>query len=64
MSANEKTKTIELIQNINSGRGDRLCFKELERLTGNPDVWVIFDELCLEGMSPEKIFDMFFAEAV
>jgi hypothetical protein len=50
---------VEMIRRIQFGKGGDEDFKALERATGNPDFRFIFDVLELEGMSPDKIFDMF-----
>jgi hypothetical protein len=55
----QKAEIIALIRRIQFDGGSNENLKELERATGNPDVWIIFDVLELEGMSPEKIYDLF-----
>jgi len=49
-----------MIRRIQSGEGGGEARQALERATGNPDVRIIFDVLELEGMSPDKIFELFF----
>ena len=58
MTTPAQSEIIELIRRIQSGEGDSEMLKTLERATGNPNVWVIFDVLELEGMLPEKICDL------
>jgi hypothetical protein len=58
----EKIKSIELIGRILSGQGGTNDLKALERITGNKDVWVMFDVLELDGMSAEQVFNVFFSE--
>jgi hypothetical protein len=53
-----RTEIVELIRLIQSGEGGSKELKTLERATGNPNVWIFFDVLELEGMSPDKIFDL------
>jgi hypothetical protein len=57
---NDKAKAIELIRSIQSGKAGYGELKELERVTGIPNAWGIFDAYELEGMLPGKIFEMFF----
>lgn len=54
-----RAEIVELIRTIQSGKGGWETFQALERATHNPDVWIIFDRFELEGMAPEKIYDMF-----
>ena len=58
MTNPSRSEIVELIKRIQSGEGDSEVFQTLERATGNPNVWVIFDVLELEGMMPEKIFEL------
>ena len=58
MTTPTRNETIELIKRVQSGEGDSEVLKALEQATGNPNVWVIFDVLELEGMRPDKIFDL------
>lgn len=58
MIVDEKSKAIELIRSIQSGEGGNEERRALERATGIPNVWMIFDALELEGMSPDKIFNL------
>lgn len=62
MNDNIKAKAVELIGCIQSGKAGSVEFKELERVTGMPNAWAIFDAYELEGMLPAKIFDMFFCD--
>jgi hypothetical protein len=55
-----RAEIIEMIRRIQSGEGGGEARQALERATGNPDVRIIFDVLELEGMSPDKIFELFF----
>jgi hypothetical protein len=58
MNENEKAKTVELIKRIQFDGGSNEDLKALEQATGNPNVWVIFDELEMEGFLPEKVLDL------
>jgi hypothetical protein len=58
MGNGEKARAVELIRLIQFDGGCLEDFRVLERVTGNPDVWVIFEALELEGFLPEKIFDL------
>ena len=58
MTTPARTEIVELIRRVQSGEGDSDVLQTLERATGNPNVWVIFDELELEEMMPEKIFEL------
>jgi len=60
MISSTRTEIVELIRRIQSGEAESKDFRALERATGNPNVWVYFDVLEIEGMSPEKIFDLLF----
>jgi hypothetical protein len=53
-----RAEIVELIRRIQSGEGGSETLKALERVTGNPNVWIFFDVLELEGMSPDNIFDL------
>jgi hypothetical protein len=53
-----RSEIVELIRRIQSGEGDNEVLKTLERATGIPNVWVIFDVLELEGMVPDKVFEL------
>jgi|GEM_PF-5273099 hypothetical protein len=55
-----RAEIIALIRNIQFDGGSNADYAALERATGNPDAWVIFDALELEGMLPEKIYELFF----
>jgi len=61
MFSPNRSKIVELIRRIQSDGCDGKELRALERATGNPNVWVVFNELETEGMSPDKIFNMFFA---
>ncbi len=54
-----QAKIVELIRSIQSGEGGTEEFQALEQATRNPDVWIMFDVLELEGMAPDKIYDLF-----
>ena len=58
MNENERAKTVELIKRIQFGGGSSEDLKALEQATGNPNVWVIFDVLEMEGFLPEKVLDL------
>jgi hypothetical protein len=55
----KRAKIVDVIRTIQSGNGGWAEFNALERATGNPDIWIIFDAFELEGMAPEKIYDLF-----
>jgi hypothetical protein len=57
-----RAEIVEQIRRIQSDECGGKELRALERATGNPNVWIIFNELETEGMSPDKIFDMFFAK--
>jgi hypothetical protein len=59
---NEKAKAIELIRAIQSGKEGLVDLKALERAASNRDIRFLFDVFELEGMAPEKIFEMFFGD--
>jgi hypothetical protein len=61
ISSPTRAEIVELIRRIQSDGCDGKELRALERATGNPNVWIIFNELETEGMSPDKIFDLFFA---
>jgi hypothetical protein len=61
MSSSARAEMIDLISRIQTGEGGSEEIKALERATGNPNVWIIFNELEIDGMSPDKLFDLFFA---
>jgi len=54
-----RAEIVELIRRVQSGEGGVRELDELECATGNPNVWVFFGVFELEGMSPEKMFDLF-----
>jgi hypothetical protein len=58
MTTAARSEVIELIKLIQTGKGGNEAIKSIERATGNPNVWVIFDVLELDGMQPEKICDL------
>jgi hypothetical protein len=58
MNENEKAKTVELVRRIQFGKGSNEDLKTLERATGNPNLWIIFEALELEGFAPEKLFKL------
>ncbi len=58
MNENEKAKTVELIKRVQFDGGGSEDLKALEQATGNPNVWIIFDVLELEGFLPENILDL------
>jgi len=58
MTIPTRSEIVELIRRIQSGEGGSEALKALERATHNPNVWVMFEVLELEGMLPEKIFDL------
>ena len=58
-----RSEIVELIKHVQSSGGDDEQLKALEHASGNPNVWIIFTNLELEGMSPANIFDMFFAQS-
>lgn len=49
-----------MIRSIQSGEGGRDELKALELATGNPNAWIIFNELEIEEMPPEKVCALFF----
>jgi len=58
MNEDEKAKTVDLIKRIQFDGGSNEDLEALEQATGNPNVWVIFDELEMEGFLPEKVLDL------
>lgn len=62
MSHSTRAEIIELIRRVQCGEGGGETLKALERATGNPNVWVLFDVLELEGMSPDKICDLLYGK--
>jgi len=58
MNRHGKTLAIELIRRIQADGGSHDEFKALEWATNNPDVWIAFDVLELEGLAPDKVFDL------
>ena len=54
-----RAEIVELIRRIQSGEGGGPELDALERVTGNPNVWAFFGALELEGMAPDKMFDLF-----
>ena len=57
---NNRAEIIDLIRSIQSGEGGRDELKALELATGNPNAWIIFNELEIEEMPPEKVCALFF----
>jgi hypothetical protein len=55
-----RAEIIELIRRIQSGEGGSEALTALELATGNPNVWIIFNELEIEEMPPEKVCALFF----
>ncbi|HEV2694021.1 MAG TPA: hypothetical protein VG347_14090 [Verrucomicrobiae bacterium] len=58
MNETEKTEAIRSIQRIQAGTASEEDFQALERTTGNPDIWILFEALELEGFRPEKILNL------
>ena len=58
MTTLTRAEIVELIKRVQSGEGGSEALEGIARATGNPNVWIIFDALELEGMLPEKIFDL------
>lgn len=52
-------KIVDMIRTIQSGNGGWAEFNALAFAMRNPDIRVIFDAFELEGMAPEKIYDLF-----
>jgi len=58
MNAREKAVAVELIRRIQAQGGSPEDFRMLEWVTDNPDVWIAFDVLELEGLAPDKVFNL------
>jgi hypothetical protein len=54
-----RAKIVGLIRTIQSGNGGWAEFNALALATRNPDIGIIFDAFELEGVAPEKIYDLF-----
>lgn len=59
MPDSTRAKAVDLIRTIQSGNGGWAEFNALALATRNPDIGIILDELELEDMAPEKIYDLF-----
>lgn len=52
-----REQAIDLIRRLKSGEGGHEELKALERATGNPNIWVVFDALEINDASAETLFD-------
>jgi hypothetical protein len=59
MNSFSRSEIVELIRRLQSGAGSDGELRTLERATGNPNVRLFFGALELEGMAPDKMFDLF-----
>jgi hypothetical protein len=58
MNEAEKNRAVESIRRIQTGGASEKDLQTLEHATGNPDIWILFDALELEGFRPESILDL------